>query len=74
MNIIKETSSIEESLSPSPAFFIESLIEYHTEAQDESRAPDSQDPLNDELEQELTKESQLIKKDKLQKVHLHNTD
>ena len=32
MNIIKETSSIEESLSPSPAFFIESLIEYHTEA------------------------------------------
>ena len=74
MNTIKETSSTEGSLSPPSASFIESLIEYYVEAQDESRASSPQNPLNNELEQELTKESQLIKKDKLWEVHLCNTD
>lgn len=44
------------------------------EAQDKSRVSGHQDPLNNKLEQELIKESQLIKKDKLQEVHLHNVD
>ena len=45
-------------------------MKHHAEAQDESRVPGPWDPLNDELEQELAKESQLIKKDKLQEVCL----
>ena len=74
MNIIEETSSTEGSLLPSSTSFIESLIEYYIEAQDEFRVPGPQDPLNNELEQELAKESQFIKKDKLQEVCLHNAD
>ena len=74
MNTIEETSSTKGSLSPSPASFMESLTEHYTEAQNESRAPDLQDLLNNELEQELVKESQLIKKDKLQEIYLYNID
>ena len=44
------------------------------EAQDKSRVSGHQDPLNNKLEQELIKESQLIKKDKLQEVCLCNID
>ena len=74
MNTIEETSSTKGSLLPPPASFMESLMKCCVEAQDESRVPGLWDPLDDKLEQELAKESQLIKKDKLQEVHLHNVD
>ena len=74
INTIEEISSTEGSLSPPSTSFMESLMKHHAEAQDESRVPGPWDPLNDELEQELAKESQLIKKDKLQEVCLCNID
>ena len=74
MNTIEETSSTEGSLSPPSVSFMESLMECCVEAQDESRAPGPWDPLDNELEQELAKESWLIKEDKLWEVCLCNMD
>ena len=74
MNTIKEISSTEGSLSPSSTSFMKSLTEHPAEAQDEFKASGPQDPLNNKLAQELIKESQLIKKDKLWEVCLYNID
>ena len=49
-------------------------MEHPAEAQDESRASDPWDPFNNKLAQELTKESQFIKEDKLWEVYLYNID